>query len=146
MLSMLETYTDEKARLPSIIIVEDPEIFLHPQLQKASSEILYHLSKKNQVMFTTHSPNLLLNFTSKQIRQIVLDPAGYSVVNERADIDVILDNLGYGANDFMNTNFVFIVEGKQDKSRLPLLLERYYSEIYDETGRLQRISIITTNI
>ena len=145
MLSMLETYTDEKARLPSIIIVEDPEIFLHPQLQKASSEILYHLSKKNQVMFTTHSPNLLLNFTSKQIRQIVLDPAGYSVVNERADIDVILDNLGYGANDFMNTNFVFIVEGKQDKSRLPLLLERYYSEIYDETGRLQRISIITTN-
>ncbi|MCI8950974.1 MAG: AAA family ATPase [Lachnospiraceae bacterium] len=145
MLSMLETYTDEKARLPSIIIVEDPEIFLHPQLQKASSEILYHLSKKNQVIFTTHSPNLLSNFTSRQIRQIVLDSDYYSVVNEKADIDVILDNLGYGANDFMNTNFVFIVEGKQDKSRLPLLLEKYYSEIYDETGRLQRISIITTN-
>ncbi len=45
----------------------------------------------------------------------------------------------------MHTNFVFIVEGKQDKSRLPLLLEKYYSEIYDSEGRLQRISIITTN-
>ncbi len=145
MLSLLETYTDEEARIPSIIIVEDPEIFLHPQLQKASSEILYHLSKKNQVIFTTHSPNLLSNFTSRQIRQIVLDPEYYSVVNERADIDVILDTLGYGANDLLNTNFVFIVEGKQDKSRLPLLLERYYSEIYDDGGRLQRISIITTN-
>ena len=145
MLSMLETYTDEKARIPSIIIVEDPEIFLHPQLQKTSSEILYHLSKKNQVIFTTHSPNLLANFTSRQIRQIVLDSEYYSVVNEKADIDVILDTLGYGANDLLNTNFVFIVEGKQDKSRLPLLLEKYYSEIYDEKGRLQRISIITTN-
>lgn len=145
MLSMLETYTDEKARIPSIIIVEDPEIFLHPQLQKISSEILYHLSKKNQVVFTTHSPNLLANFTSRQIRQIVLDSEYYSVVNEHADIDVILDTLGYGANDLLNTNFVFIVEGKQDKSRLPLLLEKYYSEIYDENGRLQRISIITTN-
>lgn len=145
MLSMLETYTDEKARIPSIIIVEDPEIFLHPQLQKISSEILYHLSKKNQVIFTTHSPNLLANFTIRQIRQIVLDPEYYSVVNEKADIDVILDTLGYGANDLLNTNFVFIVEGKQDKSRLPLLLEKYYSEIYDEKGRLQRISIITTN-
>lgn len=145
MLSMLETYTDDQARLPSIIIVEDPEIFLHPQLQKISSEILYHLSKKNQVIFTTHSPNLLSNFTSRQICQIVLDEDYYSVVNERADIDVILDSLGYGANDLMNTNFVFIVEGKQDKSRLPLLLEKYYSEIYDDKGRLQRISIITTN-
>ena len=67
------------------------------------------------------------------------------MVNERADIDVILDTLGYGANDLLNTNFVFIVEGKQDKSRLPLLLEKYYSEIYDGKGRLQRISIITTN-
>lgn len=145
MLSMLETYTDEEARIPSIIIVEDPEIFLHPQLQKTSSEILYHLSKKNQVIFTTHSPNLLSNFTSRQIRQIVMDSDYYSVVNEKADIDVILDTLGYGANDLMNTNFVFIVEGKQDKSRLPLLLEKYYSEIYDDSGRLQRISIITTN-
>ena len=145
MLSLLETYSDEQARIPSIIIVEDPEIFLHPQLQKTSSEILYHLSKKNQVIFTTHSPNLLSNFTSRQIRQIVLDEDYYSVVNEQADIDVILDTLGYGANDLMNTNFVFIVEGKQDKSRLPLLLEKYYSEIYDREGRLQRISIITTN-
>src|SRR5699024_4525542 len=57
----------------------------------------------------------------------------------------ILDSLGYGANDFLNVGFVFIVEGKQDKSRLPLLLENYYSEIYDREGKLQRIAIITTN-
>jgi len=37
------------------------------------------------------------------------------------------------------------VEGKQDKSRLPLLLEKYYSEVHDEEGELSRISIITTN-
>lgn len=145
MLSMLETYTDDETKIPSIIIVEDPEIFLHPHLQKISGEILYRLSKKNQVIFTTHSPNLLPNFTSRQIRQIILDGEYYSIVNENADIDSILDALGYGANDLMHTNFVFIVEGKQDKSRLPLLLEKYYSEIYDGEGRLQRISIITTN-
>ena len=45
----------------------------------------------------------------------------------------------------MNVSFVFIVEGKQDSQRLPLLLEKYYSEIYDENGMLKRISIITTN-
>ncbi len=42
-------------------------------------------------------------------------------------------------------NFVFIVEGKQDKSRLPLLLKKYYGETCDKDGNLQRIAIITTN-
>jgi len=41
----------------------------------------------------------------------------------------ILDDLGYGANDLLNVSFVFIVEGKQDKSRLPLLLEKY-NQVY----------------
>lgn len=145
MLSLLEAYTEDGKKIPNIIIVEDPEIFLHPQLQKTSSEILYRLSKKNQVIFTTHSPNMLFNFTSRQIRQVVLDRGGYSVVKEKTDIDVILDDLGYGAIDLLGVSFVFIVEGKQDKSRLPLLLEKYYSEIYDKEGNLSRISIITTN-
>lgn len=47
---------------------------------------------------------------------------------------MILNDLGYTANDLMNVSFVFIVEGKQDSNRLPLLLKKYYSEIYDENG------------
>ena len=60
-------------------------------------------------------------------------------------MDEILDDLGYSANDLMNVNFAFIVEGKQDKSRLPLLLDKYYSEVTDKDGHLMRIAIITTN-
>ena len=145
MLSLLETYVAEPDRIPSIILVEDPEIFLHPQLQKMCCEILYRLSLKNQVIFKTHSKDLLFNFTARQIRQVVLDDDMYSVIREKTDLGRILDDLGYGASDLMNVSFVFIVEGKQDKSRLPLLLENYYSEIRDQEGRLSRISIITTN-
>lgn len=96
-------------------------------------------------MFTTHSPNLLANFNSREIRQVVLDKQGRSIVRDNTDISVILDDLGYTATDLMNVNFVFIVEGKQDKNRLPILLKRYYSEIYDKDGNLSRIAIITTN-
>ena len=145
MLSLLETYIDDEKRIPSIIIVEYPELFLHPSLQKNASRILYRLSKKNQVIFSTHSPNMVANFTKGQICQIALDEDGYSVARQNADIDDILNDLGYSANDFLNVDFVFIVEGKQDKSRLPLLLQKYYSEMHDENGNLSRISIITTN-
>lgn len=144
-LSLLETYSEEKDTLPCIILMENPEIYLHPQLQKMASEILYRLSKKNQVIFSTHSPNLIFNFSSKQIREVILDDEYYTTVRNNADIDMILNDLGYTANDLMNVSFVFIVEGKQDSNRLPLLLEKYYSEIYDENGNLRRITIIPTN-
>lgn len=143
--SLLEAYTEIEKRLPCIIMIEDPEIFLHPRLQKVSGEILYRLSRKNQVIFTTHSPNLLPNFNSRQIRQVYIRDDGFSDVREKTDISAILDDLGYTAGDLMNVNFVFIVEGKQDKSRLPLLLQKYYSELYDEQGNLSRVAIITTN-
>ena len=69
----------------------------------------------------------------------------YTDIRKNTDIDMILNDLGYTANDLMNVSFVFIVEGKQDSNRLPLLLKKYYSEIYDENGQLQRITIIPTN-
>lgn len=145
MLSLLETYIEDEKRIPSIIIVEYPELFLHPSLQKTASKILYRLSKKNQVIFTTHSPNMVANFTRGQLCQMVLDEDGYSKARQNADIDDILNDLGYSANDFLNVDFVFIVEGKQDKTRFPLLLEKYYSEMHNKEGGLSRISIITTN-
>lgn len=144
-LSLLETYVETSTSIPSIILIEDPEMYLHPQLQKSASEILYRLTKKNQVIFTTHSPNLIFNFNSRQIKQVILDNEGYTTVREDADIDDILNDLGYSANDLMNVSFVFIVEGKQDKARLPLLLEKYYGETYDDEGNLQRVAIISTN-
>ena len=36
--------------------------------------------RKNQVFFTTHSPNMLFNFSSKQIKQVVLDEECYTEV------------------------------------------------------------------
>lgn len=145
MLSLLEAYIEDEKRLPSILMVEYPELFLHPSLQKTASRILYRLSKKNQVIFTTHSPNMVSNFTKGQICQMTLDEKGHSNARQNTDIDDILNDLGYSANDFLNVDFVFIVEGKQDKTRFPLLLEKYYAEVHDKEGDLSRISIITTN-
>lgn len=145
LLSLLEAYTEENSKDPGIIMIEDPEMFLHPQLQKTASEILYRFSKKNQMIFSTYSPNMIFNFSSKQIKQVVIDEELHTCVQENVDIDIILDDLGYSANDLMNVSFVFIVEGKQDRNRLPLLLEKYYSEIRDEKGNLKRITIVTTN-
>ena len=145
LLSMLETYAEEEQQYPGIIVIEEPEIYLHPQMQTVAGEILYRLSKKNQVMFTTHSANMLSNFNTKQIRQVVRSDEGTSFALKNTSISKVLNDLGYSAADLMNVDFVFIVEGKQDKNRLPLLLQKYYTEVYDKNGLPSRISIISTN-
>lgn len=144
-LSLLEAYMKEEEKLPCIIMMEDPELFLHPQLQKNTGELLYKLSEKNQIIFSTHSPNMIFSFNKRQIKQVYLDKYDNPCVSENNEIGTILNDLGYSANDLLGVSFVFIVEGKQDKSRLPLLLNKFYSEIYDKDGNLQRIAIISTN-
>ena len=76
MLSLLEACSMEDSFEPGIVLAEEPEIFLHPQMQNISGDILYRISRKNQVIFSTHSPNLLPDFNSRQIRQIVLGRTG----------------------------------------------------------------------
>lgn len=144
-LSMFQAYLDAPDRLSSIILIEEPEIHLHPELQKVTSEIIYKLSKKNQVIFTTHAPTMLFNFSKKQIRQVVLDNMYRTVIREHTNLDLILEDLGYTANDLMNVSFALIVEGKDDRSRIPLILNRFYNEIRDEEGLIKRIAIIPTN-
>lgn len=51
MLSLLETCEETMDDATDLIIVENPEIFLHPKLQNESGDILYRLSKKSQVIF-----------------------------------------------------------------------------------------------
>lgn len=144
-LSLFQAYIALVKRSMSIVIMEQPELHLHPELQKVTSEILYKLSKKNQVIFTTHSPLMIQNFSEGQIRQIGLNKHHRTIVKGPTDIDRILGDLGQTASDLMNVSFVFIVEGKDDRSKLPLLLEKYYSGIRDGQDQLKRIAIIPTN-
>ena len=145
LLSLLETYAAMSSRLPAIFLLDEPETFLHPQLQKTAGDILYRLSRKNQVIFTTHASNLLSNFSSREIRQMVLDENGDSCFRPETDCGAILSDLGYTVGDMLNRDFVFIVEGRQDKDRLPLILRHYFPVLSEPDGKPERYTIITTN-
>lgn len=144
-LSLFQAYIALEERSMNIFIIEQPELHLHPELQKVTSEILYKLSKKNQVIFTTHSPNMIQNYSETQIRQVGLNKNHQTIIKGPTDVDRILADLGQTASDLMNVNFVFIVEGKDDRSKLPYLLDKYYGETRNKDGSLNRIAVIPTN-
>ena len=87
-----------KAAMPALSLWKIREIFLQSPAAKVSSGgALPFVKEKSGYVFYPF-PEYDLYFTSRQIRQIVLDEDYFSVARQRADVDGILDDLGYTAN------------------------------------------------
>jgi predicted ATP-dependent endonuclease of OLD family len=50
---------EETRRQGAIILIEEPEMFLHPQMQRSLYSTLRRLADTNQIIYTTHSPHFV---------------------------------------------------------------------------------------
>lgn len=125
-LSLLQAYQEIGDKNNTIFLIEEPEIYLHPSMQKLMGNILLEISKQNQLFFTTHSPLLLRNFELEKTKKVILNEQQETIFEE-ADLKDILNELGYSTEDIVEKNFVIIVEGKGDKRCLEEIISYYYN-------------------
>lgn len=125
-LSLLQSFQKINSK-HTIFIIEEPELYLHPQLQKDMASTLSQISQTNQVLFTTHSPIMLREFNNSEIRKVRLDPTEYFSIVENTTIDDVLEEIGYSSQDILNTDFIVFVEGPDDKTIYELILKKYYN-------------------
>jgi len=62
---------------PKIIFLEEPELGIHPKQLTKLLNLIREVSKENQVIMTTHSPQVLDMLTEKELDRITvctLDP------------------------------------------------------------------------
>ncbi len=57
-LSIMQAYEALKKK-GAIFLIEEPEIYLHPQTQRSLYQTLKEIGKENQVIYTTHSPHFV---------------------------------------------------------------------------------------
>jgi len=107
-----------------VILIEEPETHLHPQLQRHLLQFLAELPFI-QVIITTHSPIFLdLGIVDRVIR---VDHDGeqskIQSINTPKQIYEVLDDLGSRASDILQANVVIWVEGPSDRIFLKRCLD-----------------------
>jgi putative ATP-dependent endonuclease of OLD family len=112
----LRVVLDHELNSPHILLVEEPEVHLHPALEIAMFRYLQEASSRTQVFLTTHSTNFL---DTAEMRNVYLTRRTPWVTATRLDFEQaeqsLLRELGVQPSAlFMYDNLVF-VEGESDE-------------------------------
>ncbi|MCX6579615.1 MAG: ATP-binding protein [Candidatus Aminicenantes bacterium] len=67
----------------SIILVDEPEISLHPSWQQRIIKVYENIGKNNQVIAATHSPHVVSSVPNENLRILLVDPPGIQVLDHR---------------------------------------------------------------
>ena len=126
LLSLLQAYQNINGR-KAIFLLEEPEIYLHPGLQKEMARTLASIAESNQIVITTHSPLLLNEFHTNDIRKVQMNLVEYQTQIFATTLDDILSEIGYSSQDIINIDFVIFVEGKDDKEVIGGILHKRYN-------------------
>lgn len=104
-----------------LLLIDEPEAFLHPEAVRALSRSLYEIGKKMPLMISTHSPMLIdlsERHTSIQVFRVGEKEAIqlYKSLNEQFDDDdiknmKILNYVDSYVNEFFFADKILIVEG-----------------------------------
>jgi len=114
----------------SVCLLEEPEVNLHPRLQRLLLKRIEEISIDNglQILLSTHSPAMINASFSDQVS--IYHTQGNTVDildNEKS----LLDDLGYKASDIFQTNCVVWVEGPSDRIYIKHWLSSFDDELIE---------------
>jgi putative ATP-dependent endonuclease of OLD family len=115
---------EETHRSGAILLIEEPEMFLHPQMQRSLYKTLRKIGKTNQVIYTTHSPHFVSVPEYKDVLLVRRDEEGTYVVRSYLADDVkrrekFLKELDPERSELFFAKRLLLVEGDTEKLALP---------------------------
>jgi predicted ATP-dependent endonuclease of OLD family len=122
-LSILQAF-EETQKQGAILLIEEPEMFLHPQMQRSLYKTLSRIGEKNQVIYTTHSPHFV---TVPDYNQVVLVRKAVrgtkvslsALPTDKCRREKLIKELDPERNELFFATRLLIVEGDTEKLALP---------------------------
>ena len=98
----------------SMLIIEEPELHLHPAAERQILELIDEVSSDSpQILVTTHSDVFVDSTDAAQIVRVLRNES--TTTRDVDEIDQELSDLGYSKSGFLQANGVVFVEGKSDE-------------------------------
>jgi len=110
----------------SIFGIEEPELHLHPGLERKFFDILKKISETKQLFITTHSPIFVdkSDLSNTWIVRKTNMESKIERLKEEADLKKILYELGHKPSDIFFADKILLVEGHTEKVVLPILAKK----------------------
>ncbi|MEL7662972.1 MAG: AAA family ATPase [Methanosarcina mazei] len=126
-ISLFKLYSDLKAG-NALLLIEEPESFLHPQANRHMAKILHEFCTEDniQLIVATHSPNYLQSSNIKDI--ILLDKQEYKTkatqIDKVSDETKLKRELNVSNLELFFADKVILVEGETEKILLPAIAKQ----------------------
>lgn len=113
---------------PRVIIIDEPNSFLHPGALRKLLEI-FQEHDHHQYIIATHSPTAIMSVKKKRILLVTRENQVSSVksvnVSDNAELEAMLNEIGSSRSDVFGMDAYVWVEGKTDKICFDLVMEKH---------------------
>ncbi len=118
-----------------LILIDEPEIHLHPSIIKKFLKILNEKNLPNQVVMTTHHPTFVqakfLDKTWRVARNKNLSTSVYQMEGEKIKKDRFVQEINDDNSAMLFADKVLLVEGVSDSILMRGLIDKFYEKTKD---------------
>ncbi|PHA25575.1 hypothetical protein COI69_29130 [Bacillus cereus] len=121
---------------PRIILIEEPEIHLHFELQQRLSEYLNMKAEIAQIFITSHSTAFVEETVDRSVYLIKRRDEKENSIQllDSENLDEVISELGYNAQALLIKRLLIFVEGKTDKAIIDTYLQKFYPHMLSKIG------------
>lgn len=122
-LAILKAF-EERRKQGAILLIEEPEMFLHPQMQRSLYKTLRAIGQTNQVIYTTHSPHFVSIPEYTEVALVRKAASGTTITQSSVPPtakrrEKLIKELDPERSELFFATRLLVVEGDTEKLALP---------------------------